>query len=174
MSRVVLRCPNCGTTRGAPGRCDACHDAEVKYFCTNHSPGRWLTGPTCDTCGGYFGERRPAPPPVAKPTTASPRSEERRPPPVLTERPRRSPWRPREADYRSPEAPASPSTADVLAEILRRTGSLRRPPPTLGPPPGIIMLGGCFRVAFVLFMLAIVLLMMLAGGVVMQLSSGYW
>ena len=42
MSGVVLRCPSCGTTRAAPGECDACHEAQVRYYCTNHTPGRWL------------------------------------------------------------------------------------------------------------------------------------
>ena len=47
MSGVVLRCPNCGTTRSTPGMCEACHEAEVRYYCTNHTPGLWLNASTC-------------------------------------------------------------------------------------------------------------------------------
>lgn len=52
---VVLRCPNCGTTRAAPGECEACHDAQVRYFCTNHAPGLWLDASACPKCGARFG-----------------------------------------------------------------------------------------------------------------------
>lgn len=65
---VVLRCSSCGTTRSAPGECEACHEAQVRYFCTNHKPGIWLDGGTCRQCGARFGDvaRRPsaAPPSV--------------------------------------------------------------------------------------------------------------
>ena len=37
MSAVVLRCSNCGTTQSVRGECEACHEAEVGYYCTNHS-----------------------------------------------------------------------------------------------------------------------------------------
>lgn len=47
---VVQRCPSCGTTRAAPGECEACHEAQVRSFCTNHEPGIWLDGPTCPAC----------------------------------------------------------------------------------------------------------------------------
>jgi len=47
---VVLRCPNCGTTQAASGACQACNEAQVRYFCTNHSPGLWLEGSTCPSC----------------------------------------------------------------------------------------------------------------------------
>lgn len=66
---VVLRCPNCGTTQATPGECDACHEAEVRYFCTNHTPGIWLDGPTCPQCAA-----RPAPSP-APPRPRPPRVE---------------------------------------------------------------------------------------------------
>ncbi|HEY8578392.1 MAG TPA: hypothetical protein VIL72_00800, partial [Beijerinckiaceae bacterium] len=63
-----------------------------------------------------------------------------------------------------------------LAEILRRAGGMRRPPPIpdFGPPPGAFVVRGCFRTALALFLLAILFMLMIAGGVVMQLSSGYW
>jgi hypothetical protein len=53
---------------------------------------------------------------------------------------------------------------------------MRRHPPTpdIGPPPGALMLRGCFRVAITLFLFTVLFFLMLAGGAVMQLSSGYW
>lgn len=57
---VVQRCPNCGTTRASSGECEACHEAEVRYFCTNHAPGRWLDTDTCSDCGARFGDPPPA------------------------------------------------------------------------------------------------------------------
>src|SRR3954470_6767895 len=68
---VVLRCPNCGTTRATPGECEACHEAQVRYFCTTHSPGLWLAGPTCPTCGATFGAA-PAPPRSVRPARPAP------------------------------------------------------------------------------------------------------
>lgn len=63
---VVIRCPSCGTTQASPGECDACHEAQVRYFCTNHTPGVWLDGRTCPQCGAGFGDplRRPPAPPA--------------------------------------------------------------------------------------------------------------
>ena len=70
---VVLRCPSCGTTRPAPGECEACHEAVVRFYCTNHTPGLWLAEPSCPSCGARFGEParvagtapRPTVPPAA-------------------------------------------------------------------------------------------------------------
>jgi hypothetical protein len=72
MSGVALRCPNCGTTQAGPGECDACHEAAVRYFCTNHNPGRWLDGPACSECGARFGDVGAAP--HATPGPSAPRS----------------------------------------------------------------------------------------------------
>ena len=55
MRPVVIRCPNCGTTQGRLGECDACHHADVGYFCPNHAPGQWIDGPGCGACGARFG-----------------------------------------------------------------------------------------------------------------------
>ena len=74
MSGVILRCPNCGTSQAAGGQCDACHEAEVRYFCLNHNPGRWLETSSCSECGARFGDAvpsrretsRPISPPVAR------------------------------------------------------------------------------------------------------------
>jgi hypothetical protein len=59
MSGVVLRCSNCGTVQAGTGECEACHEAEVRYFCTNHTPGVWLDVPACLECGARFGEDPP-------------------------------------------------------------------------------------------------------------------
>lgn len=70
---VVQRCPSCGTTQDAPGECDACHEAQVRYFCTNHDPGLWLEGETCPTCDARRAEaaRAPSRPrPPARPDNA--------------------------------------------------------------------------------------------------------
>jgi hypothetical protein len=70
VSDVIIRCPNCGTTQGALGECEACHEADTRYFCTNHVPGLWLDGPVCSTCGARYGvareTRRPPPPARAR------------------------------------------------------------------------------------------------------------
>jgi hypothetical protein len=71
MSGVVLRCSNCGTVQAKSGECDACHEAQVRYFCTNHTPGLWLDADSCAQCGARWGEavesaaaHRPDDPPV--------------------------------------------------------------------------------------------------------------
>jgi hypothetical protein len=80
---VTLRCPSCGTTRDAPGECDACHDAKVRYFCDNHVPGVWLKGRTCEQCGARSGESAGPPlPPARRPTIRPPSDPGATPPPV--------------------------------------------------------------------------------------------
>jgi len=93
VSRVVIRCPNCGTTQADLGECDACHHDGVSYYCTNHPSGRFLDGPTCPECGAAHGidapppaPRRDAPlPPSAPvewgPPPGGPRSRDRELPP---------------------------------------------------------------------------------------------
>ena len=84
MSSVIIRCPNCGTSQAALGECEVCHDADARYFCTNHDPGRWLDEPRCAMCGARYGVEsgpsRPAPrarpePPVAWPPPSPPVDE---------------------------------------------------------------------------------------------------
>src|SRR3954467_6863166 len=76
MSDVVIRCPNCGTMQSALGECEACHEADTRYFCTNHMPGLWLDGPACSACGARYGVAReiPRPPPPPPPPPAPPRA----------------------------------------------------------------------------------------------------
>lgn len=71
---VVQRCPNCGTTRATPGECEACHEAHVRYFCTNHTPGRWLDTSTCPTCGARLGDAPRVSAAASKAPPARPRS----------------------------------------------------------------------------------------------------
>jgi hypothetical protein len=79
MTGIVLRCPNCGTTRATLGECEACHEAQVRYYCTNHTPGHWLDSSSCPQCGAGLGEsmNNPARPAPARrpgrPGPASPR-----------------------------------------------------------------------------------------------------
>ena len=83
---VVLRCTSCGTTQAATGECKTCHEAQVQYFCPNHDPGRWLSGPTCPQCIARLAPAPPAPlaarGPRAPVIAVSPRPEE----PVAAER----------------------------------------------------------------------------------------
>jgi hypothetical protein len=71
MSGVVLRCPNCGTVQPEDGECEACREAQVRYFCTSHTPGLWLDSEACAQCGARFGDPAPArePPPAPPPRT---------------------------------------------------------------------------------------------------------
>lgn len=89
---VVHRCPSCGTTKGTSGECEACHEAQVRYFCTNHVPGLWLSASTCPRCGASFGvpaRAAPATEPAAPVRTSSPV-----PPPAAASRaaPPRAPY----------------------------------------------------------------------------------
>lgn len=163
---VALRCPSCGTTRDTAGQCDACHGADVRYFCDNHAPGAWLDGSTCERCGARFGEsHRPLPPPAPRPAIRPP--SRARPTPVPVEvapraRPA-SPSRPPErAAVRPSPAPVSDEGAapwpGLLGEALRR----RSPETAVLPWPGLSRvrgLGGCLlRLAFVGLLLFIALI----------------
>jgi hypothetical protein len=98
VSDVVIRCPNCGTTQQTLGECEACHEADTRYFCPNHAPGRWLDGPACAACGAHFTGRTagvppapPAPPPVARPPRDRARPVDPIPPAPMPPRSRRVP-----------------------------------------------------------------------------------
>jgi hypothetical protein len=140
VSDVVLRCPNCGTTQGQLGECEACHEADVRYFCPNHTPGRWLDGPVCAECAARAARERPAPrtPP---PRPSPPRTREM-PPPVEPRPSTRPPpstgssfddWRERVAGTvrRGPvvidEGPRREPPAEVIPPRVRV-----RAPPLLG------------------------------------------
>lgn len=180
MSSVVLRCPNCGTTRAASGECEACHEAQVRYYCTNHTPGRWLDTPSCLQCGARFGEPmgvpvRPAPAAPKRMPTPSPRAAPRPPPPPAG-RPmagedssrgsgRLPPAEYEEIDMRDEYAPRGVSLHDLLRAVTR---ARRVPPDAVSDretvPPSKLRLGGCLG-RFVL--IVVLLFFALTGGLFM-------
>ncbi len=191
MSGVILRCPNCGTTQAGTGECEACHGAQVAYYCTNHSPGHWLKAPICAQCGARFGE--------AASNARTPASTQ--PPPVT---PKRQPARGsdpssswiRSAPSRPYPGSVPPSTATSssipihedsgaverkamsrrLRNILIRGPSGRHPeirrPETLDPLPPRNVAAGLVRRLVMLtffFFAAMFLLSLLAGGPLLQI-----
>ena len=100
---VVRRCPSCGTTQATSGDCEACHDADVRYYCTNHTPGVWLDGTSCPHCGSRLG----APP---RPKSTAPPPPVRRPAPAAVPLRTRRAAAPRPAST-PPFAPSLPSPA---------------------------------------------------------------
>lgn len=169
MSGVLIRCQHCGTTQAAPGECEACHEGDTRYYCPNHTPGRWLDAPNCTVCGARVGvSPKPAPsspPPTRPPSPPRARRVEPRAP---------SPPRAREAPpppprYREPireEAEATPvdpwrgggavRPRDVLEELLRmsrRGGGLTLPTAPAGRSGG----AGCLRRLFMLVIMLVVL-----------------
>lgn len=183
MSDVVLRCPACGTTQSHTGECDACYEGQVRYFCSNHSPGLWLDEPQCKECGARFGEtprRRRAPSPSAAPPVpprTPRRPESRTPRPRGAEPPPTRPGRPPDPVV----TPAEPSLAGLLARVLsarrERGGYEVEEEPSAKPPPGLplLRLKGClFRfMLLALFLLALALAgSFLLVGNVLQLFIG--
>ena len=130
MSDVVLRCPNCGTTQASAGECEACHEGNVRYYCPNHTPGRWLDGPTCAECEAREARERVAargrtvPPMKPMPPVSPPRT-----PPPTRDVPRDTP---RDMPSSSPRGapPERPSTwpARDVPPAVPRPGSPRRFP----------------------------------------------
>lgn len=168
MSGVVLRCPKCGTTQSHPGECDACYDDQVRYFCSNHSPGLWLDEPVCKECGAKFGEaprRHPAPPPPAAPPVPprkTRRPEFRRPMPRGAEPPHTSPRRPPDPEV----TPAEPSLETLLARMLserrERTGYKEEEAPWGKPTPEVRLPRPRPKGCLVKFLLVALLLLALA------------
>lgn len=182
MSDVVLRCPTCGTTQNHQGECDACSEGQVRYFCSNHSPGLWLEGPECRACGARFGEtpakpRAPSPRPTAPISPAGTRGPASAATPRSVEPARAAPGRPPDRGG----TPRAPSAADLLARLLaaRREGAGYKGKdarwgrlPTEGSR---LRLGGCLR-RFILFALLLFALLVagsffLVGGV-LQMFTG--
>ena len=173
MSGVVLRCQNCGTTQATLGECEACHDGDVRYFCPNHTPGRWLDQPACSTCGAQVGvpgrsERvPPRPPPVPAPGSRGRRAPA--PPPV-----RRSPPDEEELEREVLTGPVhTPGAEGTLLEELLRAGMAggSRGAPALPPiAVGISTAFGCVRrivvILFVLMLLAAMFVFGLFGATV--------
>lgn len=148
---VVQRCPNCGTTQATSGDCQACHEAQVRYYCTNHEPGIWLAGPTCPQC-----DARSVPAPRPAPAATSLRSP-RTPPPVA-------------------DADAGPSRPPLWKKLLSAalaaraampatTSSERRGSPLLQPG------GWVRRLAFRLLLIAMILVAVVVGGLYLVARS---
>jgi hypothetical protein len=184
MSGVVLRCPSCGTTKAAPGECDACHEAQVRYYCTNHTPGRWLDSRSCSQCGSQFGV--PDPPPVVRsPPTRPPASP---PPPTSTALPpaagrkgytSRGPWGRRVLPGHERETrPRSDAFRDAierrLPELFREAARARRMREVSDSPPIGVAATGCLRAALLLvlfFMLASLAVPLLLGAFIQLMSQ---
>lgn len=176
MSDVVLRCPHCGTTQSHPGECEACGEAEVKYWCPNHPGGRWLDGPVCAECEARerrerdAAPRRPLPAPPARPLPPPPAPSRRRaptPPPA-------APMPPREVA----EEPAGWSIPSLPFPLPRR-----RAEPTRGSPipgevvvaarrAGVGLLRGCLMLAFALAVIAVLFVATCLGGGSFSSSGG--
>ena len=175
MSSVALRCATCGTTQSHPGECEACFDGEVRYFCSNHSPGLWIDEPVCRRCGANFGDApRTEPELSSRPTAPVPAPETRRAesPPARSgdvasrsARPSRSPA--------SGEGSETPSLADLLAAMAGRTHAPHKaeevwtPPPAERPSRGVPVMGCLVR----LVLLIIVVIALVLGGLFVLLSD---
>jgi len=172
MSAVVLRCDNCGTSQSVLGLCEACHEGQVRYFCKNHNPGRWLNGPKCTLCGATYGIA--AGPPPTRPAAATDRTGSTRKRPVSdgpapTSPPprRRGPWgsRPTRSEeiLVSDELIARARAVERLRRLLGGAGYSRPVPDSTDYGPSAPRIaGGCFRV-ILLFMLFFLLLSLLGS-----------
>jgi hypothetical protein len=184
MSGVILKCPNCGTAQVTPGECDACHEAEVRYFCTNHMPGIWLQSPACSRCGAQFGRSEPAHRPTASPVpraaspeTIPPRaSEPYRRPAAPTRTPGRDLWTrpvPRKSagDRDDGIPPAREAIGRRWPELLRTAsrigGRPRVPTEEIDEVSPARVAGGCLRqvilIALLFFILSIVASFLMSG-----------
>ncbi len=178
---VTRRCPSCGTTQASSGECEACHDAEVRYYCTNHTPGVWLDGTSCPHCGARLGGpprskstappplvRRPAPasvPPGPRPARApapirpTPPYAPSSPPPA----PPPSPWETRttpvEAAVETYSAPVSPLQRLLEAAWRARAARSDPAPARVGAGMARALFGCLLR----LLLVAVLLLLALAA-----------
>lgn len=178
MSGVVLRCPNCGTTKATEGECDACHEADVRYFCTNHAPGQWLETPRCPACGARFGESAPPARPAAEegPTLRRPgrRASPPRPAPMPVEDAPEppGPWtETRMAEEERRRRAIREAVLTRLPDLLRRPRRREAISETVYPEPELVpaglMLGGClFRAVGLMLFLFVMLFFgaLLLGG----------
>lgn len=183
MSAVVLRCDNCGTSQSGLGLCEACHEGQVRYFCKNHNPGRWLDGPKCTQCGAAYGISPGPPPTRPEVRTARTGSTRKRPVsdvPAPTSPPsrRRGPWGSSPARSKeilvSDELIARARAVERLRRILGGIGYSRPVPDSTdysyGPSAPRIA-GGCFRV--ILLLVFFFLLLSLLGSNFGTLMLGF-
>ncbi len=165
MSAVVLRCANCGTTQSSPGECEACHEGQVRFYCTNHKPGRWLDGQVCSQCGAAYGrpDPRPAVPRTPKSAPASPPSSRRDTSEIASsqgtgqtpgeeEVPQLTPP---EHDYVTEEAVARAKALKRLHDLLGGAYARRRTAVDMGTPGysvAPLIAGGCLRFVLLIFL----------------------
>jgi hypothetical protein len=168
MSGVVLRCQNCGTTQSTRGECQACHEQEVAFYCTRHTPGVWLNAPRCPQCGAEFGKAVP-PPSVGR----APPSRRRREPPPRSRPPAETPSS-RIDPWGRADAPAPPPDTRTMLERLLREHYRRRAERAIDERyvtrdsfrPALA--GGCLRIVLLMF------LMMLAFGYFLSSMGGMY
>ena len=159
MSVVVLRCANCGTTQKSRGECEACHEGQVRFQCTGHTPGRWLDGPTCPQCGAVYGRPDP-PPPRASESSPMPSPKKQRPRDVSSRsRDWRGPWSPRPGPERpeieaESEVHAREKVFERLRDLMDRRYRGRHVTyeGDIGVPPPAVVAGGCLRVILLIFL----------------------
>lgn len=165
MSAVVLRCARCGTTQSSPGECEACHEGQVHYYCTNHTPGRWLDGQVCSQCGVAYGRTDPRPTPPRPSQRAPDRTTPRKiesAPRTSSARDRLSPWGrkspsppPREGPYEGDEVVVRAKALRRLHDLLTRSYGRRRMPDDLEMPSHSVaplIAGGCLRMVLMIFL----------------------
>lgn len=164
---VVLRCPTCGTTQTHSGECDACSEGEVRYFCSNHSPGLWLDRPRCSACGAKFGDAPAVPAaPVGRDAPTRPRVQ--RPAPSASEPPDEIPWRPAPETREAADADAAPSLEEVLVDMIEE-GRSRRAAAEASREPVVVaarapLVAGCLgRLLFLVLVLIVLALAALSS-----------
>jgi hypothetical protein len=168
MSAVILRCDNCGTAQSKTGLCEACHEGQVRYYCINHEPGRWLDGPKCTHCGAEYGvtvaspSARQSTGPIRK--SREPRPSSRVPPRTTSLPPKRSggPWDPKPSVDESlvrEDLAARRRALETLRHILRGGFRGRAPDPTdfAYDSPTPRMAEGCLRVVMLIMLFFLLL-----------------
>ncbi len=170
---VVQRCPTCGTTQSTAGECAACHEAQVRYFCTNHEPGLWLSGPTCPQCEARATlAARPSPATPAPISTTSARPARARPAALATEvraaGTARTPTRPVDDEALD----VRPSRPALWAQLFRGAMLARPAPPAEEDLEASPRAGGWLKQLIVrLVLIALVLIAALGVAVYFALRS---
>jgi hypothetical protein len=172
MTGVVLRCPNCGTVEATAGECEACHEAQVRYFCTNHTPGLWLDASSCAQCGARFGDVALAPTPAPSRIDRSVRTDVRPKTRPITPEPEAGPWETSPPDAEPPARAPSP-WVEMLAAAARASAARRSERADYeDETPVRVRGGGCVRqlVLLTLFLFGLfVLAPLLLGGALLRL-----
>lgn len=193
---VTRRCPNCGTTQATSGDCEACHEAEVRYYCTNHTPGVWLDGTSCPHCGSRLGapprgKSTAPPPPVRRPVPAAvparPRgtgaaTPPRTTPPFAPSSPPPAPpvpaWDTRTTTLEETAVEAysaRPSPLQWLLEAALRARAARREPARVGAGPARNLAGCLLRLLVIgtLLFLALVAALFVFGSTLLRGNAPY-